>query len=381
MIPDCVFLQRQRMSDKNVKKRKQPTLEEFQQFRTCDVESAQRFIKKYGIYTKNPLTRSSALHDASMNRDSNVMKVLLDAGGQIGIDALNWTPIDIAARVQNKAAVDVILEHLKQQAHTCDSKSRLYSRTVGKYGNSIEQFENAARYWPDELVLGAIDESNIAVLEFLFERGYLSDQIVEDLLDEDNGYDEQSHPALIWLLKHFDISAPFLVNVIREIFKLNEPILGYLIAVVEKIAEKPRNMTLLDEILAEDDNPHREFVFVMHLAGVDLTKSADLYAPGCEIIIASSTGFTSAALAHPYIALIYPEYVKTSYKVVRKRVLQVCIGLQTLDLPVLLLCTIMEEYNYMWPNVPFHCYWNICEAVKTCYRRAAAKLKDECDDI
>lgn len=44
--------------------------------------------------------------------------------------------------------------------------------------------------------------------------------------------------------------------------------------------------------------------------------------------------------------------------------LALCIGLQSLRLPALVTCEILQVHFGMWPRIPFHCYWRLATAVK-----------------
>lgn len=43
-------------------------------------------------------------------------------------------------------------------------------------------------------------------------------------------------------------------------------------------------------------------------------------------------------------------------------------ALQSLDLPLLQICEILEWSYSMWPGVPMHHYWNIGKVVQQRYR-------------
>jgi hypothetical protein len=95
-------------------------------------------------------------------------------------------------------------------------------------------------------------------------------------------------------------------------------------------------------------------------------------AAGGDIDELDKHGDTPRVLAGPLLRCTDDDIVaarrriaKTRLDLVRHRAMQVCIGLQSLNLDALSMCEIMQQScGPPWCSIPFHHWWRIATTVK-----------------
>lgn len=105
-------------------------------------------------------------------------------------------------------------------------------------------------------------------------------------------------------------------------------------------------------------------LLTLFLAGVDTTRDPVTHRAK-RIRAESKARFPVLQLCQNKLDRRTQKHVQwQSITIIMQEGLQICIGLQSLNLPALVLCEILQAHFCNWPRIPFHCYWNVVTTIK-----------------
>lgn len=362
------------------RKRKQPTYSEFDKIRTGDVKMARRFIEKYGAKACDPKEGRSALSYAAANEKLEVVNEFLSAGASLwnGLH-VDYDPVYQIASNPNERVALSLMSSLEREAAPRVVKDCYIAGSATKVGEVSESASMLELYAcmgaSEELARGAVGESKIKTLEYLLENGHLCQETMREVLRK-TWRSENGRAGFNWLLSKCDeLSEDDISHLLARQLSPYFPNHDAVVSLIEASANTKNHEENLHKAMADlRYEPDSECLFMLGLAGVDLKPVIDIFnSEKFSTVRAVATGFTPLALTDPFVASFWAEYSTTALFLIRDRVTEVCIALQSLDLPVLLLCETMQQHYHMWPGVPFHHYWNICKAVQDQYRHSRAQ--------
>lgn len=354
------------------KRKRMPTFDDFCALRECDPERASRFIKEHGVACRDSKDDGTPAHWAALNPNAQVMRLFYDRGADMdAVDDLDWSVLEvILTKNADEFVADFYMMGLVvlEPGKTIDTQGVLHlgvDRATA--ARDVETFTDAQRFEAAAAV------SHMTVLkEMLPTVGDMEKYLAVFSAARSGKFGAE---ALQFLLAHDAVRG------IHDYYEtdqlLNDTIQTHrqvyqetLIVLIESGLDTEtatiENQTALEIAIGRGI---ASYVHFLCLAGAKLpvrfqVPPAQRFVDCAQTIAHAIENNFADRDTDVTTREIEQEYSSCGLHLIRDRAAEVCIALQALELPVLVLCEVMQCYYRMWPGVKFHHYWNIACKVR-----------------
>lgn len=348
---------------------------------TNDVAVVRSVINKFGWRARDPVTGGSLMHMAALNPNDAVMEEVLKSlswDHLLDSDKMNHSAFELASSNPNDRVLTAMVASIHSGFRSLfHGERRVLDRRFFEFGALTKNLMAVAACGQKELIeqmaKGAISKSNMPVLKFLVEGGCLDEDLLAFCLISAAEFPQlwSTDEAVEWLVRRIDrLSLRAIPYIYEQITRWGAPSwYGWVVLVEVGLAWSTWQLEVA--LYLNFEKVELSGVFLLSLAGVDMQFPVGPEKDNPEarnVMRVLHAGFTPLTIEDPFVASVWRDYSRCALRLVRRRTTEICVALQSLQLPVLPLCEIMRCYYSAWPNVPFHHYWNIGKAVRQRYR-------------